>query len=350
MFISNLSLYPLSPGLLVRSSKAGCALVTSLLLGSCGGGGSGSGDQSSVEVVAPPPIVVTPASVTAAPSGALQVAGTAQEVGAPQATGNTATDGLNWFNFRRQQMGQPPLVRAATIDTAAQGHSVYQQLNDTITHDQTAGRPGFTGVKLLERLNAAGYTFTRNSYAYGEVLSSTVDQSGFRAAEELITAIYHRFAVFEPMFRQAGTGSAISASGRTYFTANFAADGLTSTLGKSNFTIYPINNQQGLPTVFFSDFESPDPVPDRNQVGYPVSVHADITSTVVVQRFTIRSRNGALLPTVRLDKATDPQRTPASAAAIVPLDVLLPNTTYEVDFAGTVDGTAVARAWSFTTR
>jgi len=271
-------------------------------------------------------------------------------MGAPQATGNTATDGLNWFNFRRQQLGLPLFTRTTTIDKAAQGHSVYEQLNDTITHDQTVGRPGFTGVKLLDRLNGAGYAFTRTGYAYGEVLSSTVDQSGFNAAEELITAIYHRFAIFEPMFRQAGVGSAVSASGRTYFTANFAADGLVTALGATNFTVYPVSNQQGLPTVFFSDYESPDPVPNRNQVGYPISVHADITSTVAVQRFTVRPRNGANLQTVLLDKATDSQRTPASAAAIVPVEVLAAGTTYDVDFAGTIDGTPVARVWSFTTR
>ncbi|MES2833040.1 MAG: CAP domain-containing protein [Pseudomonadota bacterium] len=333
---------------LVRSSTFGLALIAALLLGACGGGGGGSNESAGA--AAQPPIVVTPTSVTAASAGAAQTTGAFQESGAPQATGNTATDGLNWFNFRRQQVGQPPLARTATIDTAAQGHSRYQQLNDTITHDQTAGRPGFTGVMLLERLTGAGYAFTRNSYAYGEVLSSTVDQSGFKAAEELITAIYHRFAVFEPMFREAGTGSAVSASGRTYFTANFAADGLTPVLGRSNFTIYPISNQQGLPTIFFSDFESPDPVPNRNQVGYPVSVHADITSTVIVQSFTIRPRNGALLQTILLDRATDPERTPASAAAIVPVEVLTGGTTYDVEFAGSVDGVAVARAWSFTTR
>lgn len=329
-----------------RLANVGCPLLVALLLTSCGGGGGG--DQGNA--TAQPPIVVTPASITAPPSGTLPVTGTFQEAGAPQPTGNTATDGLNWFNFRRAQLGEPPFSRTPEIDAAAQGHSVYQQLNDTITHDQTVGQPGYTGVKLLERLNGAGYAFTRNSFAYGEVLSSTVDQSGFRAAEELITAIYHRFAVFEPMFRQAGTGSAVSASGRTYFTADFTADGLTPTLGRSNFATYPINNQQGLPRVFFSDFESPDPVPDRNQVGYPISVHADITSTVVVQRFTVRPRNGALLQTILLDRATDPQRTPASAAAIVPLEVLTAGTTYDVDFAGTVDGTEVARAWSFTTR
>ncbi len=57
-----------------------------------------------------------------------------------------------------------------------------------------------------------------------------------------------------------------------------------------------------------------------------------------------------MLQTVLLDNATDPQRTPASAAAIVPFEVLRAGTTYDVQFAGTVDGLAVSRSWSFTTR
>ena len=39
-----------------------------------------------------------------------------------------------------------------------------------------------------------------------------------------------------------------------------------------------------------------------------------------------------------------------SAAAIVPFDVLAARTTYDVQFAGTVDGVVVNRVWSFTTR
>jgi uncharacterized protein YkwD len=270
--------------------------------------------------------------------------------GAPQLTGDTATDGLNWFNFRRQQLGEPALVRTSTIDTAAQGHSRYQQLNDTITHEQTPGNPGFTGAMVSDRLTAAGYRFTHTSYAYGEVISSTSDQSGVNAAEELITAIYHRFAIFEPLFRQAGAGSAVSNSGRTYFTVDFTADGLASALGKGNFLVYPADQQRGLPTLFNSDFESPDPVPNRNTVGYPVSIHADITSTVNVTSFTINPRNGAPLQTTLLQHSTDTLHTPASAAALIPLEVLAANTTYDVQFAGTVDGVAVTRKWSFTTR
>lgn len=318
------------------SLKRSVALLALLMLNACGGGGS---TNSTNGQAADAPAVATVGATSA----------TAADLQAVQPTGNTATDGLNWFNYRRRLLGLPALTRTATIDTAAQGHSRYEQLNDTLTHFQTPGLAGFTGVTPPDRLTAANYRFSANSYASGEVLSSTTDQSGVNAAEDLIAAIYHRFAIFEPMFRQAGAGSAVSNSGRTYFTVNFAANGLQAVLGRGNFLVYPADGQKGIAPGFFSDYETPDPVPDRNEVGYPISLHADITSTVSVTSFTVRPRNGTPMQTRLLVNATDPE-TPVSAAALIPLNVLAAGTTYDVQFAGTVDNLPVSRAWSFTTR
>jgi hypothetical protein len=52
----------------------------------------------------------------------------------------------------------------------------------------------------------------------------------------------------------------------------------------------PANNQTNVPPNFFSDNESPDPVPGQNEVGYPISVHGD--SNVTVQNFTVAARGG----------------------------------------------------------
>jgi hypothetical protein len=38
------------------------------------------------------------------------------------------------------------------------------------------------------------------------------------------------------------------------------------------------------------------------------------------------------------------------AAAIIPLAPLAAGTTYDVSFSGTVDGTALSKSWSFTTK
>lgn len=310
-----------------RWSSGMLAMLLATVLAGCGGGGGGTASN--------------PGTTTPDP---LQ-----QEPGAPVMTGNTAVDGANWINYRRQQVGLAALVDNSKIDVAAQGHSNYLRVNNTVTHDQTAGQPGFTGVQLGDRLAAAGYAVVR-PFAYGEVISATSSTSGFYQAEELIAAIYHRFVMFEPLFREIGTGAASGTSGYTYFTADMATSGGYGTsVGRGKVVVYPFNNQTKVPVNFFSDNESPDPVPSQNEVGYPVSVHVDITSVLVVQNFSIKPRGGSALTVRSLNNisASDPT---ASAAAIIPLSVLAAGTVYDVSFSGTVDGVAVSRNWSFTTK
>ena len=201
---------------------------------------------------------------------------------------------------------------------------------------------------MKERLAAAGYALIV-PYVYGEVISASGDPSGANAAEDLITAIYHRFVMFEPRFLEGGAGSAKASDGYIYFTLNLAStNGLGSGLGQGKFVHYPAAGQQNIVPNFYSDFETPDPVSDRNEVGYPVSIHADITSRVTVQSFSIAPRGGAPLPAKLLSHATD-ANTVQSAAAIVPLSPLASKTTYDVQFTGAIDGIAASRAWSFTT-
>lgn len=311
------------------------AFLAALVLAACGGGAN---DISTL----------SPSAASAATN----------EPSAPQATGDTATDGFIWFNFRRSQLGLAAMTRNDKIDIAALGHSNYQKVNNVITHEQTQGNAGFTGVEVSNRLTAAGYTLPHDNYAYGEVISSTSSTSGFKAAEDLIAAIYHRFLVFEPMFKEAGAGAATVPGGSTYLTSDFASIGLDAGLANGSVVTYPFSGQQRVPTNFFSDNESPDPVPSKNEVGYPISVHANIVSTVLVDSFTVRARGGADVPVQLLIGVANP-KTPAvpvdthaspSAAAIIPLDPLARGTTYDVQFSGTVDGVPVNRSWSFTTQ
>jgi uncharacterized protein YkwD len=276
-----------------------------------------------------------------------------QEPGAPALSGDNATDGVNWLNYRRKQVGIAELARSAVLDAAALGHSNYQRSNNTITHDQTAGLTGFTGAKLLDRVRAAGYPLG-NGYAIGEVISATTNTSGVYQAEELITAIYHRYVIFDPAFREIGAGSATISGGYTYFTVNFGAAGSLNTIGRGQIVTYPVNNQTGVPLNFYSDTEAPDPVPNQNLVGYPISVHADSQAnsedTVAVQSFTVAPRGGTALSTRLLSYQAGTNNNIKGAAAIIPLSPLAAATTYDVSFRGTVAGVAVTRNWSFTTK
>ena len=322
---------------MIRSSRSlmlPATLLLSLILTACGGGGSATTVDNTPPAANSPPSSNNPF-----------------EASAPALTGDTATDGFNRFNYRRQQMGLAALTRNSRIDTAAVGHSNYQRVNDVITHDQIAGRPAFTGAMVPDRLNAAGYTLPASGYAYGEVISASGDLSGSNNAEDLITAIYHRFVVFEPKFHDAGAGSVgLSASGYNFFTVEFGTTDLLGGLGTGRFAVYPFPNQTNIVTNFLNYQETPDPLPGQRGAGYPISVHADITTRVDVTTFTVQPRGGQPLATKLLSNVTDPAETPRSVAAIIPLSVLAPATTYDVQFVGAVSGVPVSRSWSFTTR
>jgi uncharacterized protein YkwD len=313
----------------VRHLALACTAAWALV--ACGGGGGGGNAGAS--------------------NGTPSTGFSGQDASAPVATNNIATDGLNWINYRRSQIGMPALTHNGVIDVAAQGHSDYQRINNVVTHTQTVGKPGFTGVDLQHRLQAAGYTFS-GSNAIGEVISATSNGSGFYMAEELITAIYHRFVIFEPVFKEIGAGAASTSANYNYFTADFVANnGYGTGLPAGAIVTWPFNGQTQVPDDFNSDYEEPDPVPDRGVVGYPVSVHTNLTSKLTVQSFTIRAHGaGSDLATRLLVQGQDANTTTPSVAAIVPLAPLASATTYDVTFTGAVDGTPVTRSWSFTTK
>ena len=304
------------------------ALLSAALLSACGGGDNG--DKTSLN--------------TSTQAGQLT-----QEPGAPVLSNNIATDGFNWINYRRSQVGLTPLVRNSLIDNAALGHSNYLNSNSVVVHNQIKGKPGFTGATLYDRLTASGYGVTS---VWGEVIAGVASNSGFYMAENLITAVYHRFLIFEPIFKEGGAGAAVNNSGYAYFTTDLAGNSRYGPgLPTGQIVSYPFSGQTKVATSFSSNEEEPDPVPNQDVVGYPISVHANFDATLSVTAFTVRQRGAGADLTVRLlSKETDAVNTSRSVAAIIPLAPLLAATTYNVSFIGKVNGADVTRSWSFTTR
>jgi uncharacterized protein YkwD len=313
------------------------AFIAALALAACGGG-SNNGSASG-------------ANGATGSTGSTGFSG--QDASAPVLTNNVATDGFNWINYRRSQVGAGALTRNSQLDRAAQAHSDYQRLNGYVTHVEKSSESGFTGATSKDRIQAAGYTLVPG-YAEGEIIAATTNNNGFYMAEQLVSAIYHRFVMFEPLFRDMGTGSAATPANYIYFTTNLATTrGYSPGLPSHAIITWPFNGQTGVEPNFFSDYEEPDPVPDKgvNEVGYPISVHANLTEPIAVQSFTVRSRGGSAdLKTRLLVQGQDVNTTMASVAAIVPLAPLAARTTYDVSFNGTVGGAAVTKTWSFTTK
>ncbi len=300
------------------------ALGASFILSACGGhnGEDTSGSQAA-----------TPTQLAAEP-------------GAPVVSNNIATDGFNWFNYRRGQIGLAPLVSNVYLQTAAQKHSDYQKTNDTTTHEEVLGKSGFTGTSVADRMRAAGYVLV-SPYVVGEVISSINSSSGFYMADALMTAVGHRFLILQPSYRDAGSASATASNGLVYFTTNLGAtNGYAAGLsGVGNVVTYPFANQTNVQPNFLSDQESPDPVAGHNEVGFPISVHANINASLTASTFSVAPRGGGILAVTSFiyDDFN-------SAVAIVPIQPLTSHTTYDVNFIGTANGILVTRAWSFTTR
>ncbi len=274
---------------------------------------------------------------------------TAAEAGAPTATGDVAADGIRWINFRRAQAGLPALRRDARLDLAASRHANYQQLNDVVTHDEDSKQPGFVAKTASERLRAADFPLLTTAFADGEVIAATGMPDGFASVEGLLGAIYHRYVVLEPMFNAVGAGAAHRDGSFYWLTMNLVGIKGSVGLAKGRIAVWPLPSQDNVRTYFFSDQETPDPVPQADEVGYPVSVHANLNAVLRVERFALTDPEGQAVDVRQLDASSD-RDTPPSAAAIIPLQRLRSGTRYSVSFSGHVDDQPVERRWDFTTR
>lgn len=257
------------------------------------------------------------------------------------------TAALRQANLRRSQIGLPAVTENAQIAVAAEGHSSYLATHNLTGHYQSASQypQGFTGVSAGDRLTAAGYPWR----SYGEVISFG-PATGALGVESLIEAIYHRFGLFSPAMDEAGAG----------FVDNHPAYGnvLTINLGTQQSPatgspagwvgLYPYAGQTGVQIDFYSDQESPDPVPGANRVGYPVSFHVGHDRTLTVDAFTLATAGGADVPVTLLSAAAD-EHVPGSAAAIIPQSPLSAGATYRASFSGRADGASVSQSWQFTT-
>ena len=226
-------------------------------------------------------------------------------------------------DLRRSQIGLPALARNAQLETAARGHASYLSVNNLSGHFQDAALypTGFTGNTPTDRIKNAGYL----AWATGEVVARGPFH-GEDAVDSLIQAIYHRVVIFGTAFDEQGAGISQGSQGITVI--NFGTQKYPQPSAPAGWVgISPHDAQAGIPVDFYSDEESPDPVPTLNRVGYPVSLHVDNALTLGVTSFTLApvdAGGNALqpLPTQLLSKVGGDAHMPASAAAIVPLDVL----------------------------
>ncbi len=328
---------------------AGLALVG--VLGACSGGGGGD---------APGPPPAPPPAPTPSPSPSAPIAA---QLTVPTPVGYDADRlaAFNRLNEIRLSAGLGMLAQNVLMDQAAQAHADWMIANNSFTHEEQEGTPGFTGVDWPHREEVIGYVPVGGD----EVIAGS--SRGAAGVDALVNAVYHRAGMlaFEPVDVGIGWSGGTAASVSMPLVIDFTRPGLDATRGLGQAAQASINgvavwpNDGALNVPLGLGSESPDPVPSQNvlTLGTPASITVDETKTISVLSFVLTNgATGVVVSTQLLTSQSDPNfLVPRSYVAAIPLSLLAPNTTYRVVFSGsTVQSLTgihevITRTWSFTT-
>ncbi|WP_368930368.1 CAP domain-containing protein [Achromobacter xylosoxidans] len=296
--------------------------------------------------------------------------------------------GLCYANYQRELVGLPPFVSEPQLARAAFNHSHYLLHNTPFEgHDETPGKPFFTGIDPAARIAQAGYRTSATS----EVLAmrlSWVDQPnspstlspGSALIQGLIAAPFHRVGLLGSM-KSAGSGyddrhGPTDASQDRNKRPDTCPTGTTCTITATEFVhtinmadshqaagddfliASPHDGQRGI-TPDWKNTEWPDPYPGTfgQIVGYPVTLQAVNRSLKLdVVGFEIKDPGGRKADCELVDHSyqNHPQVNMAGYASglavCTPRAPLQANTTYTVHVTGNLNNKPMDVRWSFTTQ
>ncbi len=273
------------------------------------------------------------------------------------------TAGLCYANYRREQVGLPPLAARDPLNTVAQNHTAYMLANATLTHDETSGKAGYTGATPNERIQAAYPTNATAEVVAGanrwtSVANAQLSMSPKDAlVSDLVNAPFHRAALLGS-YGSAGSGFAErvgpdgSGTSASYYQTIDLAD--ASNGGSDNQMVaYPYNGQADVPASWVNS-ESPSPAPgyEGKTVGYPVSLQAINTSLQFdADNFVITDAQGNNVSCLKVDSRSSGLSSAARGLAIcTPVAPLASQQRYSVRVTGRLGSQPVDLSWSFTTR
>ncbi len=244
---------------------------------------------------------------------------------------------LERINYHRELAGLPKVILNETLSLAAQAHADYLSIHDYVGHDEDPQKDGFTGQYAQNRVEYFGYDWG----SVGEVISFGYTASD--GVDALMAAIYHRFIILNPDFLEVGIGDAIHP---TYVRVQVIVFGRQKSVSPPSglIGIYPGSKQKGVSSFFNSDIESPDPVPDKDLVGYPISIHFSKEFQISPLEFQVYLGDDPLEANSVNSSAQNPK-----AFSIIPVNKLEPNKEYTVVFLATVNGNPYSKTWSFNT-
>ena len=238
---------------------------------------------------------------------------------------------LRNVNHERVLIGLTPRPENPRLSADLQKHCHYMVLNDTLTHPEDAGKPGFT---------KEGHEAGMNSILG---MGTAAD----RLAAIMVETYFHRQDVIRPETRAFGVG---------YEGRYGGIDGRRD-MGNSGAyrwpVLCPVPNQAEIAVAYAK--ESPDACPGDQAAGYPITVFFG-SGKASLTAWSLKAVSGKA-PGAALDCYPFDHKTGAGAefsgyqncVCIMAKDPLQGGTTYEVMIKAEHDGKPWERTWRFTT-
>lgn len=274
--------------------------------------------------------------------------GTVETTGVPgssHTSGSPQAAAFQRLNAARAQCGFTTLSQAGELDAAASAHASYMNLNNSFTHSEVRGQPGFTGVSVGERVSAAGYRFSFT----GEALAQTSAPSGLDAVRGLLAAPYHAALLLND-FRDVGVGWS-SVAGAPTLTLNVGTRLGQPLSQPSRVLTYPCNGITDAVPAGSNEAPSPFPANPAARWGQPVMVRGPADLALTSASITGPQGDVQVQAIYGEGQAADPNATgdfTRGSFAIIPAP-LQPNTTYTVSIEYRTGGVSGRTDFSFAT-
>ena len=285
---------------------------------------------------------------------------------------------LTYLNFLRQKAGMIDLNENKYLDKAAVNHAKYIDINKLVGHYENENNEGFTGVTPSDRAIEAGYQSNQviENLSYGD---SDVNKS----IDNLFNTLYHRLGFLSSWINDIGIGAAGKAyiydMGNSYLNelCNSPQKEITGAyykgicankdlkisvtdvnnakekveLQNKQIILWPVN-KLAVDPVFY-DSESPDPLPNNQMSGYPVTVQFNpyYYNKINMIDFRLYDSSGNEVNSLTYDKESDPnQRMNGLEFALFPIKRLEWGSKYTAVFDYDVNGSEKELKWSFSTK
>jgi len=295
------------------------------------------------------------------------------------------SESISYINSIREAMSMQQLQDNMRLELAAQMHADYLVVNDEVSHYEIEGHKLYFASNAVERAFRTGY----NSSHVLENLS-TKNENAHRSVNSLFSAIYHRFSFLNLNIDEIGVGIQQDQTDtqKSAFVYNMGNNDLNRLCtqesykgtGKYVYNIcsnkghrirekafhtalnavkqynpkiifYPYNGQKEVPPAFYE--EIPDPLPDHEVSGFPVSIEFNdyFFEDVRLNSFKLYKETGEEITEIQLmDTRTDLHRFfTKHQYALFPLKRLEYDTEYRAEVVYTVKGKEEKAMWRFKT-